>query len=403
MLVVQKYGGTSVGTLERIESVANRVAKARAAGQDLVIVVSAMSGETNKLIEYANYFSKNPSKREMDMLLSSGERVTAALLAIALNEMGHKTIALTGRQAGIKTDNTHTYARIESIDTSRLEKEIGEGNIVIVAGFQGINENGEVTTLGRGGSDLSAVALAGALKADACEIYSDVDGIYTTDPRIEPKAKKLDQISYDEMLELASLGAKVLQNRSVELAKKMNVKIVAKSSFSDAEGTVISDEGVENMEEVLVSGVALDRNQARVSLRGVTDRPGIAAEIFSNLADENIMVDMIIQNASTEDGTTNLGFTVPQNQIEDAKRVIESFGHDLEGADYDEDVAKVSIVGVGMKSHSGVAAAAFTALAKSGINIEMISTSEIKVSMIINEKFAELAVRVLHEEFGLDK
>lgn len=403
MLVVQKYGGTSVGTLERIESVANRVAKARAAGQDLVIVVSAMSGETNKLIEYANYFSKNPSKREMDMLLSSGERVTAALLAIALNEMGHKTIALTGRQAGIKTDNTHTYARIESIDTSRLEKEIGEGNIVIVAGFQGINENGEVTTLGRGGSDLSAVALAGALKADACEIYSDVDGIYTTDPRIEPKAKKLDQISYDEMLELASLGAKVLQNRSVELAKKMNVKIVAKSSFSDAEGTVISDEGVENMEEVLVSGVALDRNQARVSLRGVTDRPGIAAEIFSNLADENIMVDMIIQNASTEDGTTNLGFTVPQNQIEDAKRVIESFGHDLEGADYDENVAKVSIVGVGMKSHSGVAAAAFTALAKSGINIEMISTSEIKVSMIINEKFAELAVRVLHEEFGLDK
>jgi aspartate kinase len=403
MLVVQKYGGTSVGTLERIESVANRVAQARAAGQDLVIVVSAMSGETNKLIEYANYFSKNPSKREMDMLLSSGERVTAALLAIALNEMGHKTIALTGRQAGIKTDNTHTYARIESIDTSRLEKEIGEGNIVIVAGFHGINENGEVTTLGRGGSDLSAVALAGALKADACEIYSDVDGIYTTDPRIEPKAKKLDQISYDEMLELASLGAKVLQNRSVELAKKMNVKIVAKSSFSDAEGTVISDEGVENMEEVLVSGVALDRNQARVSLRGVTDRPGIAAEIFSNLADENIMVDMIIQNASTEDGTTNLGFTVPQNQIEDAKRVIESFGHDLEGADYDEDVAKVSIVGVGMKSHSGVAAAAFTALAKSGINIEMISTSEIKVSMIINEKFAELAVRVLHEEFGLDK
>ncbi len=403
MLVVQKYGGTSVGTLERIESVAKRVAKAREEGKDLVIVVSAMSGETNKLIEYAHHFSKNPSKREMDMLLSSGERVTAALLAIALNEMGHKTIALTGRQAGIKTDNTHTYARIESIDTGRLQEEINRGNIVIVAGFQGINEDGEVTTLGRGGSDLSAVALAGALKADACEIYSDVDGIYTTDPRIEPKAKKLEQISYDEMLELASLGAKVLQNRSVELAKKMNVKIVAKSSFSDAEGTVISDEGVEKMEEVLVSGVALDRNQARVSLRGVTDRPGIAAEIFTNLANENIMVDMIIQNASTEDGTTNLGFTVPQNQLEDAKRVMESFGHDLAGADYDESVAKVSIVGVGMKSHSGVAAAAFSALAKSGVNIEMISTSEIKVSMIIDEKYAELAVRVLHEEFGLDK
>jgi len=402
MLVVQKYGGTSVGSLERIENVAKRVAKARDEGKDLVIVVSAMSGETNKLIEYAHHFSKNPSKREMDMLLSSGERVTAALLAIALNEMGHKTIALTGRQAGIQTDNTHTYARIESINTQRLQNEIENGNIVIVAGFQGINHNGEVTTLGRGGSDLSAVALAGALKADACEIYSDVDGVYTTDPRIEPKAKKLDHISYDEMLELSSLGAKVLQNRSVELAKKMGVKIIAKSSFSDGEGTVISDEKGENMEEVLVSGVALDKNQARVSLRGVTDRPGIAAEIFSKLADENINVDMIIQNAS-ENGTTNLGFTVPQNQLEDAKRVIESFDHDLEGVDYDENVAKVSIVGVGMKSHSGVAAKAFSALAQNGINIEMISTSEIKVSMIIDEKFSELAVRVLHEAFGLDK
>ena len=402
MLVVQKYGGTSVGGLERIESVASRVAKARERGEDLVVVVSAMSGETNKLIEYSQYFSSNPSKREMDMLLSSGERVTAALLAIALNEMGHKTIALTGRQAGIRTDDTHTYARIESINTERLKEEISNGNIIIVAGFQGINHNGEVTTLGRGGSDLSAVALAGALKADACEIYSDVDGIYTTDPRIEPKAKKLDYISYDEMLELSSLGAKVLQNRSVELAKKMGVKIVAKSSFSDSEGTVISDEKGDSMEEVLVSGVALDKNQARVSLRGVTDRPGIAAEIFTKLANENINVDMIIQNAS-ENGTTNLGFTVPQSELAQAKEAIESFGHDLEGADYDESVAKVSIVGVGMKSHSGVAAAAFTALAKSGVNIEMISTSEIKVSMIIDEKFAELTVRVLHEEFGLEK
>ncbi len=402
MLVVQKYGGTSVGSLERIESVALRVAKSRERGEDLVVVVSAMSGETNKLIEYAQYFSSNPSKREMDMLLSSGERVTAALLAIALNEMGHQTIALTGRQAGIKTDDTHTYARIESINTERLQEEIANGNIIIVAGFQGINHNGEVTTLGRGGSDLSAVALAGALKADACEIYSDVDGIYTTDPRIEPKAKKLDHVSYDEMLELSSLGAKVLQNRSVELAKKMGVKIVAKSSFSDSEGTVISDEKGDSMEEVLVSGVALDKNQARVSLRGVTDRPGIAAEIFTKLANENINVDMIIQNAS-ENGTTNLGFTVPQSELAQAKEAIESFGHDLEGADYDESVAKVSIVGVGMKSHSGVAAAAFTALAKSGVNIEMISTSEIKVSMIIDEKFAELTVRVLHEEFGLEK
>ena len=402
MLVVQKYGGTSVGTLERIENVASRVAKAREEGKDLVVVVSAMSGETNKLIEYANNFSKNPSKREMDMLLSSGERVTAALLAIALNEKGHKTVALTGRQAGIQTDDTHTYARIESINTQRLQHEIGNGNIVIVAGFQGINHNGEVTTLGRGGSDLSAVALAGALKADACEIYSDVDGIYTTDPRIEPKAKKLDYISYDEMLELSSLGAKVLQNRSVELAKKMGVKIVAKSSFSDGEGTVISDEKGDSMEEVLVSGVALDKNQARVSLRGVTDRPGIAAEIFTKLANENINVDMIIQNAS-ENGTTNLGFTVPQSEIAQAKEAIESFDHDIEGADYDESVAKVSIVGVGMKSHSGVAASAFTALAENGVNIEMISTSEIKVSMVIDEKFSELAVRVLHEVYGLDK
>jgi len=402
MLVVQKYGGTSVGTLERIENVASRVAKAREEGKDLVVVVSAMSGETNKLIEYAHHFSKNPSKREMDMLLSSGERVTAALLAIALNEKGHKTVALTGRQAGIKTDDTHTYARIESINTERLQQEIGNGNIVIVAGFQGINHNGEVTTLGRGGSDLSAVALAGALKADACEIYSDVDGIYTTDPRIEPKAKKLDYISYDEMLELSSLGAKVLQNRSVELAKKMGVKIVAKSSFSDGEGTVISDEKGDSMEEVLVSGVALDKNQARVSLRGVTDRPGIAAEIFTKLANENINVDMIIQNAG-ENGTTNLGFTVPQSEIAQAKEAMESFDHDVESADYDESVAKVSIVGVGMKSHSGVAASAFSALAKNGVNIEMISTSEIKVSMVIDEKFSELAVRVLHEVYGLDK
>jgi len=401
MLVVQKYGGTSVGTLERIENVANRVAKARLEGKDLVIVVSAMSGETNKLIEYAQHFSKNPSKREMDMLLSSGERVTAALLAIALNEMGHNTIALTGRQAGIKTDNSHTYARIESINTDRLKSEISKGNIIIVAGFQGINEDGEVTTLGRGGSDLSAVALAGALKADACEIYSDVDGIYTTDPRIEPKAKKLDFISYDEMLELSSLGAKVLQNRSVELAKKMGVRIVAKSSFSDGDGTVISDDKGESMEEVLVSGVALDRNQARVSLRGVPDRVGIAAEIFNKLAKENINIDMIIQNAS-KDGTTNLGFTIPQSDIEAAKEAIATFS-EIKDADYDENVAKVSIVGVGMKSHSGVAASAFEALAKSGINIEMISTSEIKVSMIIDEKFAELAVRVLHETFGLDK
>jgi len=401
MLIVQKYGGTSVGSLERIENVAKRVAKAKDEGNDLVVVVSAMSGETNKLIEYAHHFSKTPSKREMDILLSSGERVTASLLAIALQEMGYKAIAMTGRQAGIKTDDSHTYARIASIDTKNIQDALKDGNIVIVAGFQGISENGNVTTLGRGGSDLSAVALAGALNADACEIYSDVDGIYTTDPRIEPKAKKLDFISYDEMLELSSLGAKVLQNRSVELAKKMGVKIIAKSSFTDAPGTIISQED-ESMEEVLVSGIALDKNQARVSLRDLPDRPGIAADIFKKLADENINVDMIIQNASKE-GMTNLGFTVPQSELERAKQVIESVGQEIGGSDYDENVCKVSVVGVGMKSHSGIAAKAFEALAKNSINIEMISTSEIKISMIIDEKFGELAVRVLHDTYELDK
>ncbi len=401
MLIVHKYGGTSVGDLERIGNVASRVAKAKEAGDDIVVVVSAMSGETNKLTEFAKHFSENPSKREMDMLLSSGERVTAALLAIALQEKGLPAIAMTGRQAGILTDDSHTYARIESIDPSAMKKEIDAGKIVIVSGFQGINSDGSVTTLGRGGSDLSAVAIAGALKADACEIYSDVDGIYTTDPRIEPKAKKMDFISYDEMLELASLGAKVLQNRSVELAKKLNVKIIAKSSFSDAEGTVIAEE-TEEMEAVLVSGIAVDRNQARVSLREVSDKPGIAAEIFSKLSEENVNVDMIIQNAST-DGTTNLGFTVPSSEIKNARGVMESFDHDIGSMDFDDSVCKVSVVGVGMKSHTGVAATAFCALAKENINIEMISTSEIKVSLIVSEKYAELAVRTLHDAYNLDK
>lgn len=401
MLVVQKYGGTSVGGLERIDSVAKRVAKTKFKGNSVVVVVSAMSGETNKLIEYAHHFSKNPSKREMDILLSSGERVTASLLAIALQEMGLGAVAMTGRQAGIHTDSTHSYARIESIDTTALREEMEQGNIIIIAGFQGINKEGRVTTLGRGGSDLSAVAIAGALGADACEIYSDVDGVYTTDPRIEQKAKKLDFISYEEMLELSSLGAKVLQNRSVELAKKMAVKIVAKSSFSDNEGTIIAEE-MKDMEEVLVSGIALDKNQARVSLREVSDRPGVAAEIFTMLADEEINVDMIIQNAST-DGSTNLGFTVPHSEMEHVKSVIGQFGEDIGGVDYDENICKVSVVGVGMKSHSGVASSAFSALAKNNINIQMISTSEIKVSVIVNDKFGELAVRVLHETYQLDK
>ncbi len=402
MLIVHKYGGTSVGSLERIENVATRVAKARGEGNDIVVVVSAMSGETNKLISYAQHFSKTPAKREMDMLLSSGERVTASLLSIALQDRGVPAIAMTGRQAGVVTDSNHTYARIESIDPTAMKKELGEGKVIVLAGFQGVNRFGSVTTLGRGGSDLSAVAVAGALDADACEIYSDVDGIYTTDPRIEPKAKKMDFISYDEMLELASLGAKVLQNRSVELAKKLKVKIVAKSSFSDAEGTVIGEE-TEGMEAVLVSGIALDRNQARVTIREVSDKPGIAAEIFSKLAEKNVNVDVIIQNASTTDGTTNLGFTVPASELEEAKAVIEAFDHDIGGMDLDDSVCKVSVVGVGMKSHSGVAATAFCALADENINIEMISTSEIKVSMIIAEKYAELAVRTLHSSYNLDK
>ena len=401
MLVVHKYGGTSVGDLDRIENVANRVSKARETGNDIVVVVSAMSGETNKLIGYAEHFTSTPAKKEMDMLLSSGERVTAALLSIALQSKGFDAVAMTGRQAGIVTDDTHTYARIETIDPTAMHKAIGEGKVVVVAGFQGINKDGSVTTLGRGGSDLSAVALAGALKADQCEIYSDVDGIYTTDPRIEPNAKKLDTISYDEMLELSSLGAKVLQNRSVELAKKLGVKLYAKSSFSDNEGTLITEES-DNMEEVLVSGVVLDKNQARVTLRGVSDRPGIAAEIFTKLASENINVDMIIQNVGT-DGATNLGFTVPQSEHENAKKVMAGFDHDIEGMDFDEYVCKVSVVGVGMKSHSGVAATAFRVLAENNINIQMISTSEIKVSMVIDEKYGELAIRTLHEAYELDK
>jgi aspartate kinase len=401
MLVVHKYGGTSVGDLERIENVANRVIKARKAGEDIVVVVSAMSGETNKLISFAEHFTPTPAKKEMDMLLSSGERVTAALLSIALQAKGFDAVAMSGRQAGIVTDDVHTYARIESIDPSAMHAAIKEGKIVIVAGFQGINKDGSVTTLGRGGSDLSAVALAGALKADQCEIYSDVDGIYTTDPRIEPKAKKLDTISYDEMLELSSLGAKVLQNRSVELAKKLNIKLYAKSSFSDNEGTLITEES-DNMEEVLVSGVVLDKNQARVTLRGVSDRPGIAAEIFTMLAKEHINVDMIIQNVGT-DGTTNLGFTVPQSEHLNAKKVMESFDHDILGMDVDGHVCKVSVVGVGMKSHSGVAATAFSALAQKSINIQMISTSEIKVSMVIDEQYGELAIRALHDAYELDK
>ena len=403
MLVVQKFGGTSVGDLERIQNVANRVSEAKKAGNDVVVVVSAMSGETNKLVSYAEHFSSNPSRAEMDILLSSGERVTASLLSIALQEMGHKAVAVTGRKAGILTDDHHTKARIEVIDPKTIKDAIEDGSIVVVAGFQGVNSNGDVTTLGRGGSDLSAVAIAGAIGADLCEIYTDVSGIFTTDPRIESKAKKLDKISYEEMLELASLGAKVLQNRSVELAKKLNVNLVTRTSFSNEEGTLITKE--ENiMEKPLVSGIALDKSQARISLIGVSDRPGIASEIFNKLASAEVNVDMIIQNRAHA-GMTNIDFTVPKGDLNDAKDVVAEFlkDGDLEDDLYNENICKVSVVGVGMKSHAGVAAKAFSTMAQNNININMISTSEIKVSMVIDEIYAELAVRSLHDAYELDK
>ena len=402
MLKVLKFGGTSVGTLDRIQNVANIIKNIRDNGDDVVAVVSAMSGETNKLLDYANHFSNKPVESEVDMLLSSGERVTSALLSIALNEQGYKACSMSGREAGIVTNDSFTKARIESIDANNMKNAIKQGNIIIVAGFQGVNSNGRVTTLGRGGSDLTAVAIAGAIEADLCEIYTDVDGIYTTDPRIEPKAKKLDKISYDEMLELASLGAKVLQNRSVEMAKKLNVNLISRSSFTpEVEGTLITKE--ENiMEQPVVSGIALDKNQVRVGMYGVTDRPGIASSIFTALADANINVDMIVQTVGV-DGTTDLDFTIASTDWEICKGVMNKFDKDADNIDYNEKICKVSIVGVGMKSHTGVASKAFTALASENINIRIISTSEIKISMIIEEKYAELAVRALHEAYELDK
>lgn len=401
MLIVQKYGGTSVGDCERIQNVAKRVIEAKKAGNSLVVVVSAMSGVTDKLLGYTQFFSRLPNTREVDMVLSAGERVTSALLTIALEELGYKAISLSGRGAGMVTDSSHTKARIESIDTTRLNDLLAKDYIVVVAGFQGVTRQGDVTTLGRGGSDLSAVALAGALQADLCEIYTDVDGVYTTDPRIEPKAKKINKISYDEMLELASMGAKVLLNRSVEMAKKLNVNLVTRNSFNHNEGTLITKEE-EIMEHPIVSGIALDKNQARVSICNVEDRPGIAAEIFGALSEANINVDMIVQTIG-RDGKTDVDFTIPEVELENTKRVLKAFESNVESIDYDSDIAKVSIVGVGMKSHSGVAAKAFQALAEDNINIMMISTSEIKISMIIGLKYSELAIRTLHSVYALDK
>lgn len=401
MLIVQKYGGTSVGDCQRIANVAKRVSQTKKNGHSVVVVVSAMSGETDRLLDYTKFFSKLPNARETDMALSAGERITSALLAIALEELGFKAISLSGRGAGIITDDFHTKAHIQHIDTTCLKELLAQDYIVVVAGFQGVTKKGEVTTLGRGGSDLSAVALAGALKAELCEIYTDVDGVYTTDPRIESKAKKIDKISYDEMLELASMGAKVLLNRSVEMAKKLNVNLVTRNSFNHNEGTLITKEE-EIMENPIVSGIALDKNQARISICNVEDRPGIAAEIFGALAEANINVDMIVQTIG-RDGKTDLDFTIPEIELESTKRVLKSFEGSVESIDYDSDIAKVSVVGVGMKSHSGVAAKAFQALAQDNINIMMISTSEIKVSMIIGLKYAELAVRTLHSVYELEK
>ncbi len=401
MLIVQKYGGTSMGDCQRIQNVANRVAQAKKQNHSLVVVVSAMSGKTDELLEYTKFFHSLPNPREVDMVLSAGERVTSALLAIALESMGLKAISLSGRGAGILTDSVHTKARIMHIDTQAIRSLLDQDYIVVVAGFQGVNAQGEITTLGRGGSDLSAVAIAGALQADLCEIYTDVDGVYTTDPRIEKNAKKIHKISYDEMLELASMGAKVLLNRSVELAKKWNIPLVTRSSFSNEEGTIILHEE-DFMEQAVVSGIALDKNQARVSMVDVIDRPGIAAEIFGELAQANINIDMIVQIFG-RDGKTNLDFTIPQSEEEEARATLKRFENEVGFIEFDGDVAKVSIVGVGMKSHSGVASVAFKTLASENINIMMISTSEIKVSMVIAMKYAELAVRALHSAYELDQ
>lgn len=402
MLIVQKYGGTSVANAERIKAVAKRVSKTIKHGNKVVVVVSAMAGETDKLINFAYQVSSNPSEREMDLLLSSGERVTSALTAMAIEDLGHKAKALTGRQMGIMTDAVHTKAKIEKITGERAMRWLDEGYVIVVAGFQGITETEDVTTLGRGGSDLSAVAIAQALNADLCEIYTDVDGVYTADPRIVPDAKKLNRISYEEMLELASLGSKVLQTRSVEFAMKYSVPVVVRSSFNDNNGTLVTEED-KDMEKVVVSGIAHDVNQAKITVIGVPDKPGIAAKLFKEIAGANIVVDMIVQNISSDRKAADISFTVPKTDSKRALKLTEDIAKELEarGVNLKEDIAKISVVGVGMRTHSGVAAQMFETLAKHGINIMTISTSEIKVSCLVDAKYTELAVRVLHDAFEL--
>ncbi|MBI5747927.1 MAG: aspartate kinase [Nitrospinae bacterium] len=403
-LLVQKYGGTSVGNLEKIREVAKKVVDACNSGDHVVVVVSAMAGETDRLLKMAHQLSGEPSQRELDLLLSSGERISASLLAMAIQSMGHRAISFTGRQVGIITDSFHFRARIKKITAERLKEAIEKGIIPIVAGFQGISEKGDVTTLGRGGSDITAVALASALKAKECIIYKDdVDGVYTADPSVVPNARRIKKISYEEMLEMASLGAKVLQSRSVEFAAKFNVPIHVKPTFGEGEGTLVTGED-EEMEEVMVSGVISDKNQAKLTIVGVPDRPGIAAEIFGKIAEEGVNVDMIIQNVS-EKGLTDISFTVPKSDSKIGFRVTKDMVEKIGAQDVklDENIAKVSIVGVGMKSHSGVAAKMFAAMAKENINIIMISTSEIKISCVIDSKYAELAVRTLHDAFSLER
>ncbi len=402
-LIVQKYGGTSVGDIERIKNVARRSIEAQKAGNDVVVVVSAMSGETNRLLKLVSQLSERPSEREQDQVVATGEQVTVGLTAIAIQAQGVPATSFLGHQVRITTDSTYSKARIKSIDAQKITEMLKKGHIVVVAGFQGIDEEGNVTTLGRGGSDTTAVALAAALKADACEIYTDVDGVYTTDPNVCPSARKLDKITYEEMLELASLGAKVLQIRSVEFAMKYKVPLWVKSSFTDDPGTLVCEED-KSMENVLVSGIAHDKNEAKIAISGVPDVPGVAARIFGALSERNIEVDLIVQTASRE-GRTDLTFTVGKTDLAKTKEIVTRVAQEIGagGVETDGDVAKVSIVGVGMRNHSGVAAKMFQVLATEGINIHLISTSEIKVSCIVQSKYMELAVRALHTAFGLDR
>ena len=400
-LIVQKYGGTSVATIDKIKHVAKKVVEAKKEGNDLVVVVSAMAGETDRLIELAHKIVDKPHEREYDVLVSTGEQVSIALLSMAIQDLGFRAISFLGFQIGIVTNDDFTKARILDIDSEKIANELKGGSVIVIAGFQGIDKQSNVTTLGRGGSDTTAVAVAATLKADVCEIYTDVEGVYTTDPNICPNARKLERISYDEMLEMASLGAKVLHTRSVEFAKKNNVPIHVRSTFSRNTGTLVTKED-EIMERVVVSGITYNRKEGKITIVKVPDKPGIASKIFKPISEANINVDMILQNVS-EDGFADVTFTVAETDCKKALSVIEGIAKEIGAADvqYDENIVKVSIIGVGMRSHAGVAAKMFTVLANEGINIMMISTSEIKISCVIDAKYAELAVRVLHDAFEL--